>query len=635
MKQSAAIIGMGIVSGLGRGVEATFERMLAGKVGIRPISRFSTEAYAQRNAGQLAEDDELRLLDMYRDDDLAWGLIYDAAGEAMATLGTCSPDDELGLVLATNFGIMESLCWCWQERLDTAELHHETFLAQQDVVETVAQRMGAGGPRLQLSLSCASGAAALTVGLEWLREGRASRVLVIGYDVLSEFVWCGLSNLRTITTDCIRPFDRRRQGTIFSEGAAAMLLSSRELDRHCAMGWLLGGATNNNAFHMTAPPKEAEGSRQAMAAALADATIEPSQIDLVCAHATGTSANDSTESAAIDNLLGRPVPVAAFKSSLGHLLGAAGLAEAIMTMQALRTGIVPAVQGLEQLDPACTIDVVRGKPRRGSFEVAITNSAGIGGNNSALVLSRDVREQPEAVVAPRGVQVRRWGWVLPGEQQAGGTLPEVDITALLGANALLADFSAKEYLKSIKGYMDPVSAFTLAAVSLVFGEELSHKDTHARFAVVGVSQYGAPTSGYHFHEMMRTKGPRLASPLIFPHGYANTAPNLVAIEYNLSGPHMVINNATDCTEAWWWACHLLRAGLADDVLLIAGEAVQPHVIPDDVKVLNGALACWLRAGEAEDVPRELERTPHNLHGTVWSALNAFRGVTTQRRSPTT
>jgi 3-oxoacyl-(acyl-carrier-protein) synthase len=284
---------------------------------------------------------------------------------------------------------MESLEWCWRERVDVRTMDQATFARFDGFPGQMAAALGCGGPRLQLSLSCASGAAALALAADLIRGGRAERVLAIGYDLITEFCWCGLTNLHTITTDCMRPFDLNRSGTVFSEGAAAMLLERNGVRSAPARGLLAGVATNNNAFHMTAPARDADGSRRVMAAALDDAGLEPEAVDHVCAHATSTKANDVTEAAALGNLFGERLAgltVAAHKSQLGHLMGAAGLAEAVITLEVIRGGVVPPTVNHVTPDPECPVDCVRGSARRRVVRCAITNSAGIGGNNSSVVL---------------------------------------------------------------------------------------------------------------------------------------------------------------------------------------------------------------------------------------------------------
>jgi hypothetical protein len=223
-------------------------------------------------------------------------------------------------------------------------------------------------------------------------------------------------------------------------------------------------------------------------------------------------------------------------------------------------------------------------------------------------------------VAARPLALRQAAWVLPGHIGHGPALPIFALPQLLHDSDQLAQFSVKTYLDTVKGYLDGAGKYALAAAALCLRGTPPHATPGERFGVVAVSQYGAPGSGFDFYQQLRTKGPRLASPLIFPHGYANTAPNLVAIEFGLAGPHLVLNNATDLAEAWWIATHLLQRGLADDVLLLATEAVRPTLVPDGWPVLNGALAWWLTSGPGEPLPTAPLQLPDNRAGTLAAAL---------------
>jgi 3-oxoacyl-(acyl-carrier-protein) synthase len=486
-----------------------------------------------------------------------------------------------------------------------------TFLTQQDIVRRLANWRGAGGPAVQLSLSCASGAAAVTVGCQWIRAGKAERVLTVCYDSLSEFCWTGLSNLRTITDDCVRPFDVRRRGTVFSEGAAAVLLAR---DAEAPRAWVVGCATNNNAFHMTAPSKEAEGSRQVMSAALADAELSAGQIDLVSAHATGTQANDVTESQALNNL-GITAPVGAFKSALGHLLGAAGAAEIIIGIEAMHRGIVPQVLNHEESDPACAVDVVADAPREGSFATLLTNSAGIGGNNSATVLALSHQSDPSRQSQECTASLHRAGWVLPGSVGGGATLPGVSADELLEVADGFAEFSVKPYVQSIKGYLDPAAAYSLAAARLCLEANSELPEDLSHFAIVAATQYGAPTSGYKFFQMLIEKGHRFASPMVFPHSYPNTAANLIAIEYGAAGPHMVLTTCDSAGTALDYGELLIASGSAENVLVLLSEAAESAHLPDGTTVLNGAVCLWLKAGDGTVPTASATR-----HGTVYSLL---------------
>jgi 3-oxoacyl-(acyl-carrier-protein) synthase len=204
----------------------------------------------------------------------------------------------------------------------------------------------------------------------------------------------GLSILRTITHDDIRPFDVRRNGTLFGEGAAALVLEELGHARSRGAriyGEVLGYAVNNNNYHLTAPDKDGEGLVAVLEAALMDAEIAGAQVDYVNAHGTGTAYFDVTETKALKTVLGArayQIPIDSIKPAVGHMMSAAGCVEAIATVCALRDGIVPPTLNLEQPDPACDLDYVPGQSRRVDIHTALSISSGIGGNNAAVVLRR-------------------------------------------------------------------------------------------------------------------------------------------------------------------------------------------------------------------------------------------------------
>ena len=611
------ITGMGLVCGLGKSVTDVFHRLCAGEHVFRAIDRFPTEPYAQSRGGELPPglEDELRA--SFPDDDLALAMIVKAGREALEQAGeedapppaAARRRAHRALVLATNFGAMEALEWAWRERQDTGRLDEASFQLFDGLAAVAASTLGCDGPVAQVSMSCASGAAAVAAARDMLAAGQADQVLVVAYDDLSEFCWCGLSNLRTITTDIMRPFDVKRSGTIFSEGAAAVLLESSPADTGRVLATVAGAATGNNAFHLTAPPQDADGSRQVMAAALAQAGLEPSAVEHVCAHATSTSANDSTEAAALRNLLGGHLAgtsVAAHKSQLGHLMGAAGLAEAVVTVMAMRTSVIPPTINLLEQDPKCQpLDCVRGVARARQVATAVTNSAGIGGNNAALALlaghqpgtASPARPAPSPHPARR-VLVFQAGWVLPANIGSGDELfrhPEW-LEAGPDANARLADFSPKPYLQSVKGYLDPGGAMLLAAARLAISTEVGAAIDGARNQRHGIStvtRFGSMGSGYAFFTQMASKGPRAASPMIFPHGYANTPGNLAAIEFGCAGPHMVFYGPQDARAALDFAVARLLDGSADDMLVGFYESAPAPALPDGWAVLHGAVVLRL------------------------------------------
>ncbi|MBR4675566.1 MAG: hypothetical protein IKP00_13980 [Victivallales bacterium] len=601
------ITGMGLICGLGNSPEEVFNRMCAGETAFRSIYTFDAEPYAQKNAGQLRPEENDRLTELFEDEDRALSTVRHAAFQALGKTLTAEElpiDERRALVLATNFGPMETMQWCWQERRDTQEIDSFTFAPANDYVKRIAKALGCGGPAVQLSMSCASGAAAVAAAWDFLAAGRADSVLVVAYDTLSDYSWCGLSNLKTITIETMRPFDAKRSGTIFSEGAAAILLE-REEGSAAALGWVNGVATGNNAFHLTAPRPEAEGSRLVMEAALKSAGLEASAIDHVCAHATSTHANDETESAAIRNLLGThasEVTVSAYKSQLGHLLGAAGLAEAIISILAMRKGISLPIVNLDEPDPKCMpLKVNTNRTEFSHFSCTLTNSAGIGGNNASTVLGVENAGSSRKISLDGKLYLRNMAWVLPENVGNGAALLKNPAWTeyAKGCNEKQASFNPKPYLSSVKGYLDPGGAFFLAACSMAL-EGVQRNGIDPRRGIASATCYGSSKSAFTFYAQFLEKGSRFASPMVFPHGYANTPGNLAAIEYGYAGPHTVLYGPQNVCEALLFAYNRLQDGTAEEMLAGAYEALFPAAFPQELQVLNGAIVLRLAATPAPD-----------------------------------
>lgn len=623
------VTGMGLICGLGDSPSGVYGNMCAGNTSFRAIYSFDGSKYAQNIAGQLAPETDARLTTLFEDEDRALALAKYAGYQALGVEqgSQVKPDSRRGLVMATNFGPMDTFAWSWSERLDTGTIDDYTFEPARDYVNKVAAALGCGGPVAQISMSCASGAAAFAVAWDMIAQGRADTVLVLAYDSMSEYCWCGLSNLHTITKDTMRPFDERRSGTIFSEGGAAMLVGGEDAPGD-ALAWISGVATGNNAFHLTAPRPEAEGSRQVMEAAMAQAGVSAVDIDHLCAHATSTNANDLTESAAIRNILKdrvMEVSVSAHKSQMGHLLGAAGLAEAIVTVLSMRNSLIPPMPGTDiLLDPKCMpLDCVTGTARSRKICTAVSNSAGIGGNNASLVLTSSKKSGLPKINGKK-VYLNGLAWVLPQNTGSGrGLLDNLQwLNYEEGCNAAMEAFNAKPYLSSVKGYLDPAGACLLAACKMALGTT----ETSARRGMSTATVYGSSKSAYAFMEQLVKKGPRFASPMIFPHGYANTPGNLAAIEFGLAGPHMVFYGPQNIREALNFSIARLVNGDADEMLTGFYEAFYQPAFLDGMQVLSGAVVMRLSCEDTEGSMGMLSLTDDVPSDSAQGSLGALADI---------
>lgn len=388
---------MGVVSPVGIGVADFWSAICAGSYGIRPLTRFDVSSLAYTEGGEIAGfvSQHGGVSDIPVEVDLATRYMLCAAAEAVGDAGLMDANSlrTAGVVLGTNFGGVMSGEALLAEMAgkDRADASLVSELLFQGAADRVAGVFGFCGPRMVLSLSCASGSAAIAHAAELIRLGRATAVLVGGYDALSPFAWSGLSALRTMTKDVIRPFDRNRAGTLFSEGAGALLLES--FDSATARGAaihadVLGYAMNNNAHHMTAPAKRGAGSAAVMREALVMSGLAPDGVDHINTHGTGTKYNDLTETEAIKDVFGTHaahISITSIKSTIGHMMGAAGAVEAIASIQTIRAGVIPPTIHYETPDPECDLDLVANAKREAAVNVALSNSAGIGGCNAAVI----------------------------------------------------------------------------------------------------------------------------------------------------------------------------------------------------------------------------------------------------------
>ncbi len=396
MYRRAVITGMGVVSALGEGVEAFWSGLIGNRSGIGPIDRFDPTGLRNTNAGQVRGFDfapaefGLELLP-----DLATQFLLVAVREALAAAGLDPgrSGPRLGAVLSTNFGGANA----WEQYVGglLAGQPDEAAFAEfafDMAARHLARAFGVTGPCRLLSVACASGTAALGAAADLVRTGQATAVISAGYDALAPTPLSGLSVLRTISDEMIRPFSADRSGTIFGEGAAALLVEDLEHARARGaepLAEVLGWHENNNAYHLTAPDQGGAGMTRVILGAIADAGIEPSAVDYINAHGTGTPPHDPAEVQAIKAVLGArayQIPVSSIKAAVGHMMGAAGSAEAVATVLAMRDGIIPPTLNYNRPDPECDLDHVPNAARPGQVRLALSISAGIGGNNSCVVL---------------------------------------------------------------------------------------------------------------------------------------------------------------------------------------------------------------------------------------------------------
>jgi len=395
------ITGAGIVTALGLGWQANADGFRAGRVAFRPVTLFDVSRQRVKLAAEVDLPAELPKTRLSRRHlqrlDRAAKLLLLAAHEAWQQAGW-PPSDDLPVVLGTTSGGMTLGQDYFRQALQTPRtqrrqpsrvLHYEV---QQQGLD-LAAAFGFHGPVTTIANACASGANAIGHAWELLRRGHAERALTGGYDALCQLVFAGFDSLQALSPTQCRPFDAQRDGLGLGEGAAVLMLETlAHAQRRGAqiLGEIVGYGAATDVHHLTQPHPQGDAAFAAMTAACASASVSPEQIDYVNAHGTGTPLNDSAEAAAIFRWAGAraaTLPVSSTKSSVGHLLGAAGAVETLVCLMALREQWLPPTSTLRTPDPVCTFPVVR-TPSAAHLEYALTNSFGFGGANATLILRR-------------------------------------------------------------------------------------------------------------------------------------------------------------------------------------------------------------------------------------------------------
>jgi 3-oxoacyl-[acyl-carrier-protein] synthase II len=407
------VTGMGAVTALGNDVAATWQGLVEGRSGIRTIETFDPSRLPSQIAGEIRGFDASGLLDRkeLRRMDRYIQLALVVTRQAMDQAGLAGRlDGELaertGVVLATGLGGVQTLFDNVVSFAERGPDRISPFMIPMGIPNMaagqIAMSFGPLGPCFATVSACASSGHAIGEAFEAIRRGDADLMIAGGSEApMHEALVGAFCSMKALSTRneappaASRPFDRGRDGFVIGEGAAALVLEALDSARARGAGILAelaGYGATADGYHLTLPAPGGSGAVRAARRALDKARLGPEAIDHVNAHATSTPEGDPTELEAIATLIGdrqRPVTVTANKSMLGHTLGAAGAIEAIVTVQTIRTGCVPATRNLDDPeDAARAIDLVAGSARQQDVRVALSNSFGFGGQNTALVLRR-------------------------------------------------------------------------------------------------------------------------------------------------------------------------------------------------------------------------------------------------------
>jgi len=411
VKRRVVITGMGAVTPLGVGVEESWKKLCAGKSGIKKITHFDASSLKCQVAGEvrgfLAEDflkpKKIRRTDRFLHFILAATKMAMEDGQLKVNAGE---EYRVGVIAATAIGSCK-----------TFELNHELIvkglmknvtpylvinLSANTASGEMAVMCRARGPHHFLQEACSGGTNAIGLGFRAIKYEEAEVMIVGGSDAgISPTLMASLDNLGAVSTSwnkepyrSSRPFDKKRNGFVTSEGSGVLILEELEHARGRGAkiyAEILGYGSTCDAYHAVAPMPSGEGALRCMELSIEEAGIKPEEIEYINAHGTSTIANDETETLAIKNLFGpraKEIMISANKSMIGHMWGAAGAVEGIFTAKTLQEGIIPPTINLDETDPKCDLDYVPHQARRSVIRFALSNSFGFGGINASLVFKK-------------------------------------------------------------------------------------------------------------------------------------------------------------------------------------------------------------------------------------------------------
>jgi 3-oxoacyl-[acyl-carrier-protein] synthase II len=416
-RPGAVITGAGLVTPVGRGLDTFFDALCAGRSGLsRPLPEH--HAHGMTEAAGIAPDidptsvlpaTEVRCVDRFLV--LALAAADDAVRDAGLTVGRDVDPWRVAVVVATGAGGLTTLEQQLLGRHERGRAAVSAYLypgfLPNMAAARIAIRYGIRGYSSTISTACAASAHAVAEALRLIRGGEADVVICGGADSpLGPTSVAGFRNARALASgwsdpaEASRPFDRRRNGFVLGEGAGIMVVERADFaDARGAAGYadLIGWGATTDAFHPTSPRPDGTGAAESMRRALSNAGVAAGEVGYLNAHGTGTRLGDVAETRAVRATFGGHAPaVSSTKGVTGHLLGAAGAVEAVATMLAIARGVLPPTRNLEDPDPECDLDHVRGQARRARVRAALSNSFAFGGHNVSLLFgtpsTREVRQ---------------------------------------------------------------------------------------------------------------------------------------------------------------------------------------------------------------------------------------------------
>ncbi|MCR8657737.1 beta-ketoacyl-[acyl-carrier-protein] synthase family protein [Paenibacillus endoradicis] len=610
-KPRVVVTGLGAITAIGENTNELWDSVVSGIHGIHRVDSLNMDGYMTNIAGEVKfRLEDLDFLKERKTVDRAIEFALRAGLEALQSanlLGQLPKDT--GCVMGTCLGGANS----WEKWLNlrTKGDHAEPALWKQlrfnGIAETVSSEFGIFGPVVTISTACAAGGNAIGHAADLIRSGKASVVLAGGADALSILAVAGFHSLQSLSSEACKPYSGDRDGLSLGEGAGILVLENEEHARARQaniFAEVLEFGLSADGYHPTAPHPEGEGASRAIRKAIEKSGIQPEDIDYINGHGTGTPKNDSAETMAIKRALGenaaQQVKVSSTKSMIGHLLGAAGAVEGIVTVLSLFHNIIPPTANFTTPDPECDLDYTPNMAlHQQQLDYAISNNFAFGGNNCSVVfrkydpysvaLSTNLEKQSEERIVITGMaQIGAVGTDIDAFWNAVSASEDSPFSMFRDAEGMNTEVSAIQHYDSTSYIarkearrMDKLSklAVSVAMEALKNGQlEITSKNASHVGVILGTAN-GTMESLENFYIPVMNEGAVAANPAYFPNTVFNQAAGQVAMHTQALGvSSTVVDGHASFSSSVCMAYEHLRNGDADAILSIAADVLTPLLI---------------------------------------------------------
>jgi 3-oxoacyl-[acyl-carrier-protein] synthase II len=595
------VAGIGAVTAQGKDAQAFWEGVRGGKVAIRDVTKLSMEGIGTRMAGEVQVDvkpehDYSHPAD-YRDPVIDFALL--ASEEAMASSGLEGraevPPERWGVVMATcNAGLLSGQRWYEQRaKGESPDPRLAMAVPPQAMAEAVSAAHNIKGPVLSIDTACAAGANAIGYAAELIRGGHADAMLTGGADALSTVLIAGFNSLQSLSPRPAQPYSKNRSGLSLGEGSGMVVLVREDLAKQMGLPILaevMGYGLSADGYHATAPHPEGKGASRAIRAGLDLAGLKPEDVRYVNSHGTGTPKNDPAETRATRLGLGAAadkVAVSSTKSMVGHLLGAAGAVEAIVTIKALQEQIAPPTASYEEKDPECDLDYVPNVARPMAMDVAVSNNFAFGGANASVVFARAgaVAQAPKVNldrVVVTGLATLTSAGIETSDLWKAFTERRDCLATEDGVRVGRVNFDPGPWLKpKDRRRIDRLGVFSVVASSIALKDAglVISDENRNRVGIMFGTGVGPMESMENFSKPLIGEGPSAANPAIFPNTVYNAAAGQVAMATGAVGPTSTVTAGHGAgASALAYSYDLVATGQADAMICLAADTLTDTVI---------------------------------------------------------